>query len=92
MSICNFLDDYLEDDMIGKIYRNDFNLAEQSPRTGEYIEIMQCIKKQEKELVNIEGFKKYLETRNIKDAIEAEEQFKLGFKTAIRIIIESYHS
>lgn len=92
MSVCNFLDDYLEDDIIGKIYCNDFNIAEKVPTTEEYIEVMQCIKKQEKELQDIEGFKKYLEIRNIKDAIEAEEQFKLGFKTAIKIIIESYHS
>ncbi len=92
MSVYNFLDDYLEDNIIGKIYRNDFNFAEQVPATEEYTEVMQCIRKQEKDLLDIEGFKRYLEIRNIKDAIESEEQFKLGFKTAIKIIIESYHS
>lgn len=91
MKIYDFLDNYLEEDVIGKIYNNNFNLAEQEPSTEEYTEVMQSIKKQEKKLLYVEGFKKYLETRNIKDAIEAEEQFKLGFKTAVRIIIESYH-
>lgn len=92
MSVCNFLDDYLEDDIIGKVYRNDFNFTEKIPTTEEYMEVIQCIKKQEQELQDIEEFKRYLEIRNIKDSIEAEEQFKLGFKTAIKIIIESYHS
>lgn len=92
MKTCNFLEDYLEEDVIGKIYHNDFNFVEQVPKTKEYTEIVQTIRKQEKELVDIEGFRKYLEIRNIKDEIEAEEQFKLGFKTAVKIIIESYHS
>lgn len=92
MGICNFLDNYLEDDVIGKIYHNDFYFAEQVPKTEEYKEIMQEMKEQENELLKVRGFKKYLETKNIKEAIEVEEQFKLGFKTAVKIIIESYHS
>lgn len=92
MKVCNFLENYLEDDIIGKIYHNDFNFEEKIPITKEYIEVMNFIKKQEKELLNIKGFKRYLEDRNVKDAIEAEEQFKLGFKTAIKIVMESYHS
>ena len=92
MKTYNFLDDYLADDVIGKIYHNDFNFEEQLPTTEEYFKIMQFIRKQERELLSVDNFKKYLETRNIKEAIEAEEQFKFGFKTAIKIIIESYHS
>lgn len=92
MKICELLDEYFEDDLISKIYHNDCDFAEQVPITEEYVEIMKYIKKQEKELMYIEGFKKYLEVRNIKESIEMEEQFKLGFKTAVRIIIESYHS
>ena len=34
-------------------------------------------------------FVQYMEQINIKEGIEAEEQFKLGFKTAIKIIIEA---
>lgn len=92
MKICNFLEDYLDEDVIGRIYHNDFNFAEQVPTTEEYAEIMQSIRQQEKGLSHVEGFKEYLEIRNVKDGIEAEEQFKLGFKTAVKIIIESYHS
>lgn len=92
MKSCNFLEDYLEEDVIGKIYHNDFHFVEQVPTSEEYIEILESMKEQERRLLLVEGFKEYMEDRNIKEGIEAEEQFKLGFKTAIRIIIESYHS
>lgn len=92
METCSFLEEYLNEDIISKIYRNDCDLTEQMITTKEYTEVMKKLKKQEKELLQEEGFRKYLEIRNVKDAIEAEEQFKLGFKLAIRIIIESYHT
>ncbi len=82
----------LEEDIISKIYRNECDFAEQMPATPEYVKILRQIREQEKELLNVGKFKKYLEFRNTKEAIEAEEQFKLGFKTAIRLIIESYQS
>ena len=84
-----FLEDYLEDDMISKIYNNDFDFAEQEPKTNEYRKIVKEIHEQEKNLLSITKFQDYLESRNIKESIEAEEQFKLGFKTAIKLIIES---
>lgn len=40
MKTYNFLDDYLADDVIGKIYHNDFNFEEQLPTTEEYFKIM----------------------------------------------------
>ena len=86
-----YLQDYLEDDVIKKIYNNDFDFAEQTPNTKEYKNIVKKIHEQEKNLLYIEGFKHYLENRNIKESIEAEEQFTLGFKTAIKLIIESLH-
>ncbi len=88
MKGCHLLEEYLEGDILGKIYNNNFNLAEQQPITKEYIRVMKLVKRQEEKLLPIDGFKKYLEIRNMKDAIEAEEQFKLGFKTAFKIIIE----
>ena len=91
MKSCDFLEDYLKEDFIGKIYYNDFDFAQQEPETQEYHEIIDEIHKQEKELLRIKEFKKYLENRNIKESMEAEEQFKLGFKTAVKLIIESYH-
>lgn len=91
MKIDYLLEEYLEEDIIGKIYRNEFNGIEEIPLTKEYQEIMNEMKKKEKNLIKLEDFKKYLEIRNVKDSIEAEEQFKLGFKIAIKIILESCH-
>lgn len=91
MKIDYLLEEYLEEDIIGKIYRNEFNGIEEIPLTKEYQGIMNEMKKKEKNLIKLEDFKKYLEIRNVKDSIEAEEQFKLGFKTAIKIILESCH-
>ena len=86
----DFLESYLNDDVIGKIYHGDLNLEEYQPVTVEYVTVNKYIRSQEKELLSVQDFEKYLETRNIRDSIEAEEQFKLGFKTAIKIIMESY--
>ena len=82
----------LEENIISKIYRNECDFAEQVPTTPEYVKILKQVREQEKELLNFGTFKKYLEIRNTKEAIEAEEQFKLGFKTAIKLIIESYQT
>ena len=86
-----YLENYLEDDIIKKIYNNDFNFAEQTPNTREYKKIIKELYEQEKNLLSTKGFRNYLETRNIKESIEAEEQFKQGFKMAVKLIIESYH-
>ena len=91
MKICDFLEDYLKEDFISKIYYNDFDFAERQPNTAEYDYVVKQIHNQEKELIKVQGFKKYLENRNIKESMEVEEQFKLGFKTAIKLILESYH-
>ena len=39
MKGCHLLEEYLEGDILGKIYNNNFNLAEQQPITKEYIRI-----------------------------------------------------
>ena len=92
MKTIDFLEDYLKEDLISKIYHNDCDFAEYEPTTPQYIKTRKYVREKEKELNNIQGFKKYLEIRNIKESIEMEEQFKLGFKTAVKIIIESYHT
>lgn len=88
MKVSNFMEEYLKEDLISKIYYNNF--AEYESTTPEYIKIKKHLREKEEELSNIKKFKQYLELRNIKESIEGEEQFKLGFKTAIKIIIESY--
>lgn len=92
MKTCNFLEEYLKEDIISKIYRNECELIEKIITSEEYTEVIKKLKKKERELLREDEFREYLEIRNIKDAIEAEEQFKLGFKLAVKIIIESYHS
>ena len=91
MKTIDFLEDYLKEDFISKIYHNDLEFAEYEPTTSQYIKIKRQVREKERELNNIKMFKQYLELRNIKESIEVEEQFKLGFKTAVKIIIESYH-
>ncbi len=95
MNLNHFIEEKEEEDILKKIYYNDLDFSEKSPKTRTYQKIIKMIRKQEKEILAItnqeihEKFKNYLEMRNEKDTIEAEEQFKLGFKTAIQIIMES---
>lgn len=85
---------YLNEDLIGKIYNNDLSLSQMLPNSKEYIELTKSnIELAKFVLKNLEGkpkqsFIQYMEQINIKEGIEAEEQFKLGFKTAIKIILE----
>ena len=88
------VEEYLNEDLIGKIYNNNLNLSQMLPNNKEYIELTKSnINLARYVLENLEGkamqsFVQYMEQINIKEGIEAEEQFKLGFKTAIKIIIE----
>ena len=64
------------------------------PNNKEYIKLVKSnIELAKFILRNLDGkpkqsFIQYMEQINIKEGIEAEEQFKLGFKTAIKIILE----
>ena len=60
MKTCNFLEEYLNDEILSRIYRNDCNFTEQMIVTDEYIEVIQALKKQERKLVELEEFKRYL--------------------------------
>lgn len=86
--------EYLNEDLIGKIYNNDLCLSQMLPNNKEYIELVKSnIELAKFVLKNLEGkpkqsFIQYMEQINIKEGIEAEEQFKLGSKTAIKIILE----
>ena len=58
----------------------------------EYLIISKKIKKLERELLKNftkDKVKKYIEYTNERNSIEAEDQFKLGFKTAIKIILQA---
>lgn len=88
------LESYLSEDIIGKFYNNELYLSQILPNNKEYIKLTESnINLAKYVLKNLEGkarssFIQYMEQINIKEGIEAEEQFKLGFKTAIKLILE----
>lgn len=94
MKIKNDLEDYLKEDLISKIYENSLYLAEILPREKEYYEISKkLVQLSNNVLQNIGGktkrdFIDFIENVNGKEAIDAKHQFELGFKTAIKLIIE----
>ena len=82
----------LEEDIISKIYYNDLEAVQELPNTIEYIKLTETLKNIEKSLLkdsNKEDFKKYMEYINERSSMESENQFKLGFKLGIRIILEA---
>lgn len=81
-----------EEDIIQKIYYNDLEELQKINQTEEYIEITKKMKKLEKVLFKEftkENVTKYIEYTNEKISIEAENQFELGFKTAMKIIFQA---
>ena len=94
MKVESNLNELLEEDLIGKIYNNNLYLSEYVPENKEYFKLLNKNNKLSKFIKeNLddnmkEVFFQYLEQNNEKEGIEAEEQFKLGFKTAVKIIIE----
>lgn len=94
MKVESNLNELLEEDLIGKIYNNNLYLSEYVPENKEYFKLLNKNNKLSKFIKeNLddnmkEVFLQYLEQNNEKAGIEAEEQFKLGFKTAVKIIIE----
>lgn len=87
------LKEWLKEDWIKNIYYGDTLLAEKMPETHEY---KQIIKKQNKVLNQLieknpdikEQICKYNEYSLVKEGIEAEFEFKLGFKTAVCLMIQ----
>lgn len=85
---------YEKEDFIDKLYCNDLYLAEKSFTNKRYRQITQKTCEASNFILNnLEGtmkeeFLEYLEQINEKEGIEAKEQFKLGFKTAIKLIMD----
>lgn len=82
----------LERDIISKIYHNNLEELQMINQSKVYIDLSKKIKLTEDMLFKDftqENVKKYIEYTNERNSIEAENQFKLGFKTAIRIILET---
>lgn len=88
------LENLLKEDMIGKIYNNNIFFSEYTIQNNEYekltksnVEISKYIIENSNNAIK-NSFLQYIEQVSEKEAIEAEEQFKLGFKTAVKLIIE----
>lgn len=86
--------EYLEESMIDKIYNNELYVSELVPDDEDYLglnceitklsnTILENLDKTDKNM-----FIKCMEKVNMKESIEAKYQFKLGFKIAIKLIIE----
>ena len=81
-----------EKNIIHKIYCNDMEELQYMNKTKEYVEVTKKIRKMERKLFqefSKENVEKYIEYTNQKISIEAESQFELGFKTAIKIILQA---
>ncbi len=81
--------------ILEKIYYGDFSPAKEIPKEEEYQEVLVTIKKfitkireNEKDVERINLFDEFMETLAIKEGMEAENQFKLGFQLATKLIIE----
>ena len=86
------LKEELERDIISKIYHNNLEELQMIDQSKEYIDLSKKIKLTEDMLFkdfSQENVKKYIEYTNERNSIKAENQFKLGCKTAIRIILET---
>ncbi len=81
-----------ENNIIRKIYHNNMEELQMMNQSKEYVQISKKIKKLEKILLKEfteEKVEKYIEYTNEKISIEAESQFELGFKTAVKIILQA---
>ena len=87
MKVESNLNELLEEDLIGKIYNNNLENKEYFKLLNKNNKLSKFIKENLDDNMK-EVFLQYLEQNNEKEGIEAEEQFKLGFKTAVKIIIE----
>lgn len=91
----NYLNKVDKEEILEKLYRGDLYPIEQAPNTEEYKQILKEIALYEKDMLGKinetekKKFNDYLEKIESKQSIEAENQFKLGFKIGIKLIIES---
>lgn len=81
----------LNDDLLKRIYYGDVYFSQESPNTAEYKNVLQKMKslsnkiRSEREVECY--FEEYCEISAIKESLETELHFELGFKTAVRLIM-----
>ena len=94
MKIKNKIVERLEENFVEKLYFNELYLSENIPDNKEYLQSSRKTNEILRDILEqIEGnlrndFMKYLDEISIKEGLEAKYQFKLGFKTALNLIIE----
>lgn len=85
------LKELLKNDLLKQIYYGEIYLSRESPDTPEYRKTVQKMKslsekiRRDKKLEK--SFDEYCEIIAIKESLETELHFELGFKTAIRLIL-----
>lgn len=94
MKLLKNLGENIDDNIIENLYLNNLFLSEIVSEGQEYEKTKKEISKLEKDIIRNsnsetkEMFFKYQEKTNEIESDEAKEQFKLGFKTAVKLIIE----
>lgn len=85
------LEKMLKDDFLKQIYYGEVYLSRENPDTPEYQKILQKIRNLSEKIRRERGIRKYFEEYNeaiaIKESMETELHFKLGFKTAVRLLV-----
>ena len=85
------LKEMLNDDLLKQIYYGEIYLSRENPDTPEYRKILQKMRSLSEKIRRERGvekcFEEYCENVAIKEGMETELHFKLGFKTAVRLIL-----
>lgn len=85
------LKELLKNDLLKQIYYGEIYLSRESPNTPEYRKTLQKMKSLSEKIRRERGLEKcfdeYCEMMSIKESLETELHFEMGFKTAIRLIL-----
>ena len=86
----------LNQNILREIYYNQFETSDAKIKDKEYKKISKEIRKIEKKILNSTNkaekvhFERYFECITRRESLEAENQFKIGFKTAMKIVFEVF--
>lgn len=88
------LKEMLKDDLLKQIYYGEVYLSKENPDTPEYRKFLQKMRSLSAKIRRERGvgnyFEEYCENVAIKESMETELHFILGFKTAVRLILSSF--
>lgn len=85
------LKELLKNDLLKQIYYGEIYLSRENPDTPEYRNTLQKMSSLSKKIRKEDSleriFDEYCEVSAIKEGLETELHFELGFKTAVRLIL-----